>query len=80
MRIAVIGAGIVGVTTAFELSSQGHEVVVFERRSSVATSSSFATGALLGPSLLGPQPDAGALDHLVRKRTSFPWSAQLCRI
>ena len=30
MRIAVIGAGIVGVTTALELVSHGHEVVVFE--------------------------------------------------
>ena len=32
MKIAIVGAGIIGVTTAFELAADGHEVTVFERR------------------------------------------------
>ncbi len=32
MKIAIVGAGIIGVTTAWELVSEGHEVTVFERR------------------------------------------------
>jgi D-amino-acid dehydrogenase len=42
MRIAVIGAGLTGVTTAFELARDGHEVTVFERRGGVAAGGSFA--------------------------------------
>jgi D-amino-acid dehydrogenase len=47
MRVAVVGAGIIGVTTAYELASDGHEVVVFERRGSVAAESSFANAGLV---------------------------------
>ena len=32
MKIAVIGAGIIGVTSAYELACNGHEVIVLERR------------------------------------------------
>lgn len=51
MRVAVIGAGIAGVSTAFELVSRGHEVAVLERSGSVAAQASFAPTGLLGPHL-----------------------------
>ena len=54
MKVAVIGAGIAGVTTAYELACDGHQVVVFERRDSVAAESSFAHSGLMSASALVP--------------------------
>ena len=48
MRVAVIGAGIVGITTAHRLARQGHKVCVFEQRSTPAEEASFAIPGLLG--------------------------------
>lgn len=61
MKIAIVGAGIVGVTTAYALSQDGHAVTVFEQRSSAAEEASFANGALLGPHLLRPWAAPGSL-------------------
>ena len=54
MRVAVIGAGIIGVTTAFELAVAGHEVTVFERRSSAAEETSFANAGVIAPGYVTP--------------------------
>jgi len=54
MRVAVIGAGIVGVTTAHELAAQGHAVTVFERRASVAAETSFANAGVVAPGAVTP--------------------------
>jgi D-amino-acid dehydrogenase len=54
MRVAVIGAGIVGVTTAFELAVDGHQVTVFERRASVAEEASFANAGVVAPGYVTP--------------------------
>lgn len=51
MRIAVIGAGLAGVTTAYELASAGHETIVYERRGSIATEGSFAPACINAPGL-----------------------------
>ncbi|APW42332.1 FAD-dependent oxidoreductase [Rhodoferax saidenbachensis] len=54
MKIAVIGAGIVGITTAYELANDGHEVSVFEQNTMAAEEASFANAGLIAPSQLIP--------------------------
>ena len=68
MRIAIVGAGIVGVTTAYELAQDGHEVTVFERDASVATGTSFANAGVIAPGYVTPWAAPGmprkVLGHL----------------
>lgn len=59
-RIAVVGAGLAGVTTAYELAALGAQVQVFERGGSVAEQASFASSALLSPALPGLVDDGPA--------------------
>lgn len=54
MKIAIVGAGIVGVSTAYELARDGHEVTVFEQRNAAAEEASFANAGLLSPHLFTP--------------------------
>lgn len=46
-RVAVIGAGITGLTTAYELLDQGLDVTVFDRHRYAAMETSFANGGQL---------------------------------
>ncbi len=54
MKIAVIGAGIVGITTAYELASDGHQVTVYEQRGAAAEEASFANAGVLAPGYVTP--------------------------
>ena len=54
MKIAVIGAGIIGITTAYELAADGHEVTVFERRGAAAEAPSFANAGVVAPGSVTP--------------------------
>jgi D-amino-acid dehydrogenase len=54
MKVAVIGAGIIGITTAYELAVDGHEVTVFERRSAAAEETSFANAGVVAPGSVTP--------------------------
>ena len=47
MHVAVLGAGVVGVTTAYYLAERGHSVSLIDRSETVANATSFANGAQL---------------------------------
>ena len=49
MRVQVIGAGIVGLTAAFELARRGVEVSVYERREGPGLGCSFYAGGMISP-------------------------------
>lgn len=49
-RIAVLGAGITGVTTAYSLTKRGYDVTVFDRQRYAAMETSFANGGQLSAS------------------------------
>jgi D-amino-acid dehydrogenase len=49
MRVAVIGGGVIGVSTAYYLAEAGHEVIVIERYGNVAQEASFGNVDLMGP-------------------------------
>jgi D-amino-acid dehydrogenase len=69
MKIAVIGAGIIGVTTAYELACDGHEVTVLERCGAAAEEASFANAGLVAPGYVTPWAAPGmptkVLGHLL---------------
>ena len=84
MKIAVIGAGIIGVTTAYELGRDGHEVTVFERRGAAAEETSFANAGIVAPGYVTPWAAPGmprkVLGQLLQRHASvkigFPLSMQ----
>ena len=49
MRIVVLGGGVVGVTTAYQLQKDGHDVVVLERNSEVAAEASWGNAGMIAP-------------------------------
>lgn len=59
MQVAVVGAGVIGVCTAYFLAEAGHEVVVIERRNNVAEEASFGDSGILAPSSIAPWATPG---------------------
>ncbi len=54
MKVVVVGAGVIGVTTAWYLTAKGHDVTVVERRASPGLETSFANAGGVCPGFAGP--------------------------
>ncbi len=60
MKVIVLGAGLLGVTSAYFLRQQGHEVVVVDRQASPAAETSFANGGQISVSHAEPWANPSA--------------------
>lgn len=81
MHVLVVGAGIIGVTTAYSLRRAGFEVTVIERHSGVAQETSFANGGFVAPAYASPWAAPGmpgrVLRHLFSSRSPLVWRPRL---
>ena len=71
MHICVIGAGVVGLTTAYFLQSEGHTVTVVDREAGAGLGASGGNGAQLSYAFVAPLADGsipGKLPSLLLSR------------
>ncbi|MBF6570131.1 MAG: D-amino acid dehydrogenase [Candidatus Binataceae bacterium] len=64
MKVAVLGAGVTGLATAWFLLKEGHDVAIIDRRLGVALETSFANGGQLSYSYVAPLASAGVLPKI----------------
>lgn len=71
----MIGAGVIGICTAYFLAAAGHQVAVIERRASVAEEASFGNAGIIAPACLAPWARPGMprklLASLFQRRAPF---------
>lgn len=75
MNVLVLGAGVIGVATAYELIRDGHEVTVIDRNDGPAQETSFANAGLIAPghafAWASPKVPAILLKSLFRNDQAF---------
>lgn len=64
MNIIILGSGLLGVTTAYELGRRGHKVTVLERQPNSGAETSYANGGQLSYSHSEPWANPGSLKKL----------------
>ncbi|APW36144.1 amino acid dehydrogenase [Rhodoferax koreense] len=60
MRVTVLGAGLLGVSSAYYLNQLGHDVTVIDRQATPAAETSFANGGQISVSHAEPWANPGA--------------------
>lgn len=66
MKCLVLGAGVIGTTTAYFLAKDGHEVTVLDRQPGAAMETSFANGGVLHTSECEPWSRPGMMRNALR--------------
>src|SRR3546814_20068858 len=66
MKVIVLGAGVVGVTSAWYLAEAGHEVVLVDRQPGPALETSFANAGELSPGYASPWAAPGIQTKALR--------------
>jgi len=66
MKVVVLGAGVIGVTSAYELACDGHDVTVIEQREGVALETSFANGGQLSSDHGEPLAAPGVIQRALK--------------
>jgi D-amino-acid dehydrogenase len=64
--VAVIGAGVIGVTAAYHLRRAGLSVALIERHAEAGSETSFANGGLITPSMADPWASPGLPLQMLR--------------
>jgi D-amino-acid dehydrogenase len=59
LKVLVLGAGVIGVTAAYELAGAGHEVVVLDRQPGPGLETSFANAGEVSPGYSAPWAGPG---------------------
>lgn len=79
MRVCVLGAGVVGLTSAYYLAKKGFEVTVVDRQEGVALETSFANAGQISPGYSAPWAAPGiplkAIKWLMQKHAPLKVSA-----
>ncbi len=71
MKVVVLGAGVVGVTTAYYAARDGHDVTVIDRMSGPALETSFANAGEISPGYAAPWASPDVPQKL---SNGFSWS------
>jgi D-amino-acid dehydrogenase len=72
LKIAVLGGGVIGVTTAWYLAQAGHEVTIIDRQPETGMETSFANAGQVSPGMSAPWAGPDTPRKAVTCRCSIP--------